>query len=465
MRHDSKDELQTFLVDYAASLAYAQFSEDVVHVAKVRMIDTFSALLGGYSGKPCRIARNLAAQVTSKNNGASVIGAGFKTSPEMAAFVNGSTARYVEMNDVYHRPGSFGGHPSDVVMPVFAAAEHVNANGRDLITALVLAYEIYMRITDEYQKGGFDHTNFCCLASAVAAGKLFGLNPEQMSHCISMAVVPNNSLRQVRLGHLSMYKAVASGQAGRAGLFAALQARAGMEGPHLPFEGEAGWFDHVAKKRIVPKEMGGSSVPFRIKDTLIKQRSSCATTISSILAAEKVAPIRDLSQVKKVTVEVYKSAKEGMATGEHHWNPDSRETADHSIPYVTAATLIDGTLTPASFEDDHLKSPELRALLSKIEVISNDEFTHAYKQMPVEHRTRITVETTDGKRSVGEAGGKLGDLSEAKSDAQVERKFQELSESLIGPQRVKATLDLLWDLDHLDDLTLIAQNTVALAQQ
>ena len=68
--------------------------------------------------------------------------------------------------------------------------------------------------------------------------------------------------------------------------------------------------------------MGGTSVPFRIKDTLIKQRSSCATTISSILAAEKVAPIKDLSQVKKVTVEVYKKAKEGMATGEHHWNPD-----------------------------------------------------------------------------------------------------------------------------------------------
>ena len=104
-------------------------------------------------------------------------------------------------------------------------------------------------------------------------------------------------------------------------------------------------------------------------------------------------------------------------------------------------------------------------MLSKIEVISNEEFTHAYEQMPVVHRTRITVVTTDGKRSVGEAGGKLGDLSEAKSDAQVERKFQELSESLIGPQRVKATLDLLWNLDHLDDLTLIAQNTVALAQQ
>ena len=90
-----------------------------------------------------------------------------------------------------------------------------------------------------------------------------------------------------------------------------------------------------------------------------------------------------------------------MGTGEHHWNPDSRETADHSIPYVVAASLIDKRVTPASFGDARLWSPELRALLPKIEVVTNDEFTAAYERVPVEHRTRVTAVLKNGRRVSG----------------------------------------------------------------
>ena len=208
-----------------------------------------------------------------------------------------------------------------------------------------------------------------------------------------MAVVPNNALNQARTGHLSMWKAVAAGQSGRAGVFAALLAQAGMKGPHAPFEGKAGWCNHVARQVASrSRPSAGAAAPFKIHDTLIKPRASCATTISSILAAEKAARAsRRVDDIEKVTVEVYERAKAGMGTGEHHWNPDSRETADHSIPYVVAAALIDKRLTPSSFGDARLWSPELRALLPKIEVVTNDEFTAAYERVPVEHRTRVTV--------------------------------------------------------------------------
>ena len=78
--------------------------------------------------------------------------------------MNGTTARYVEMNDVYHWPGSAGGHPSDVLMPIFAAAEHARANGRDFLTAVVLGYEIYLRMSDAVKTPGFDCANFCVWA-------------------------------------------------------------------------------------------------------------------------------------------------------------------------------------------------------------------------------------------------------------------------------------------------------------
>jgi 2-methylcitrate dehydratase len=449
------DNIQERLTSYACGLTYTALSADTVHAAKVRIIDTLGALIGGFPGEPCRIARTLAAAMPNAG-GATVIGTRLKTTPDLAAFVNATAARYVEMNDVYHSPGSKGGHPSDVVMPLLAVAEHAQANGREFITAVVLAYEIYLRFSDAVLTPGFDAANFACVGTAVAAGRLLGLTQQQQSHCIAMAVVPNNALNQGRTGHLSMWKAVAAGQAGRAGVFAALLARAGMQGPHLPFEGKAGWCDHVARKRFALDTLGGNGTPFKIGDTLIKQRSSCATTISSILAAEKVsAALSDLQDVERVTVEVYERAKTGMGTGEHHWHPDSRETADHSIPYVVAAALMDGTVTPQSFDDKHLGSATLRSLLPRIEVVANAEFTAAYERLPVEHRTRITAVTRDGKRVVGESGGDKGDLSERKSDAQIARKFRALTAEMLGAERADAILDRLWNLDTLQDVTAI----------
>lgn len=447
------DSIQQRLANYACSLSYADLSPAAIHAAKVRVIDTLGSLIGGFDGEPCRLARSLAAQMPMPN-GATIIGTHTKTTPDMAAFVNSTTSRYLEMNDVYHWPGSSGGHPSDMLLPVLAIGEHAAVSGRNFLTGVVLAYEVYLRIADAVHTPGFDSTNFACLGTAVAAGKLLGLSHAQLLQCISMAVVPNNALGQSRTGHLSMWKAVAAGQAGRSGVFAVLLAREGIAGPHLPFEGTSGWCAYVARERFSLATMGGNGTAFKVQDTLIKPRSSCATTISSILAAEKVAAtLKDIEEIEQVTVEVYERAKAGMGTGEHHWNPDSRETADHSIPYVVAAALMDGTVTPRQFDDDHLRNPELRALLQKIEVVSNPEYTAAYGRLPVEHRTRVTAVTKGGQVVVGEAGGDQGDLSEEKDDAQIEAKFCGLTEAALGAKQVRAILDRLW---HLDDMNNVA---------
>src|ERR1044071_6375388 len=132
MAMQTADHIQSTLSGYAARLSYAALDPETIHAAKTRVIDTLGALIGGFGGEPCRMARDVAARMP-QSSGASVIGTSLKTSPDLAAFVNGTTARYVEMNDVYHWPGSSGGHPSDVLMPIFAAAEHARASGSDLI--------------------------------------------------------------------------------------------------------------------------------------------------------------------------------------------------------------------------------------------------------------------------------------------------------------------------------------------
>ncbi len=447
------DGIQQRLTDYACGLNYESLPPEAVHAAKVRIIDTLGALIGGFFGESCRITRRLAAQMPNPD-GATVIGTRMKTTPDMAAYTNAVAACHADVTDSYHWPGSSHGHPSNLLTPVLAAAEHAQASGGELIASIVLAYEVYLRFSDAVHAPAFDNTNFACIGTAVAAGKLLGLAPEQLAHCVSMAVVPNIILKQAKTG---MFYTVRAGQAGRAGVFAALLARAGMEGPHLPFEGKAGWCEHVARKRFALDTWGGNGTRFKILDTQIKNRPAVGNMISSILAAEKVAPI-SIKDVKQISVEVFDYAKEEYeASGK---NPQSRESAYYSIPYLVAATLLEGTVTLRTYNRAHLSDPKLRTLMEKIEVVENQEFTRAYNLQPQQHRTRVTVITSGGERLVGEAGGDEDDLSAPRSDTQIEEKFRGLTEDVLGAKQVNSILDRLW---HLDEMKNVAEIPPAFA--
>ncbi len=451
------DRIQQQIVEYAGKLNYESLSSDAAHAAKVRVLDTFGALMGGFLDESSRIARQSAARSPSPD-GATVIGTRMKTTPDTAAFVNATTSRCVEMNDTYHGPNSHGGHPSDVIMPVLAAAEYAGCSGREFITGVVLAYEIYLRISDTLpERTGFDCTTFSGIAVAAAAGKMLRLTPEQLEHCVSIGVVPCNPLNQGRSNHLSMWKAVAAGAAGRAGVFAALLARDGMHGPHLPFEGKHGWVKQVAKQPVVLAEMGGNGRAFKIEETLLKKRACCATSVSTILAAENVSgAVRGrIDEVEEVLVDTYANSHRACGSEEHHWNPDSRETADHSIPYGVAATLIDGTVTPRSFDDAHLWNPELRGLMHKVKVRVDADFTRDYERHPVWHRSRVTVVLCDGERIVGETGADETDLSTPMNKEQIERKFRGVTEDLLGSRRVDGIIKMLWQLEDVKNVAAI----------
>jgi 2-methylcitrate dehydratase len=464
--HMPVDPMQQRLVDYARLLTYAALPEDAVHAAKMRIIDTLGSFMGGYYDEPSRIARELGAELACAP-GATLIGTNMTTTPEMAAFVNAITGRSVEANDVTHKAGGRNGHPSDVIMPVLAAAEYVHASGRQFLTAVVLAYEVYLRVSEAMIAPTFDLSNFCSLATAVATGRLWGLDATQLAQCIAIVAVSNIALTQARTAPLTMWKAGASGEAGRAGIFAARIARRGMEGAHQPFEGKNGWCKHIAQKSISLERMGGPGVSFRVQDSIIKPRPSCFLTLTSILAAEKISVAlgRRTDHVQHILVETYAQARNNCGADAHWWSPDSRESADHSIPYAVAVTLKDGTVTSHSFDADRLWDAEVRALLPKVEVVENLDFSAAYDLWPVQHRTRVTVTTIEGERVVGETGGEHGDLSEVWSKERIEAKFRDYAEPMLGAQRATALLALLWNLEQIDDVASIPPQCVVSRQQ
>jgi 2-methylcitrate dehydratase len=446
------DALLELLSTFSADLNYETLPADVVHAATVRIIDTLGALVAGFDGEPCQVGRDVAERFY-RGGGATIFGTQIETTLEMAAFVNATTARYAEMNDVVYQKGGAGGHPSDFIMPILSTAGYVKASGKELITAVVLAYEIYLRLAQKTTLAGFDYTNFVAIAVSAASGKLLGLDQEQLAQSISITVTANNALRQSRTGHLSMWKAAAAGQAGRSGVFAAILASQGMEAPPLPFQGKNGWFNHVVHGELALTNLGG---PFLITETFIKPRGACAWTISSILAAEHVGAFGEVDDVDEIVVETYLRAKEGNGTGEHRWHATTRESADHSIPYVVAAALRDGTVGKEQFDEAHLVDPNIRALVAKVSVVENEGFTKEFEAKPTICRTRVTVTKKDGRKFVGESGGANGDLAAPRDDAEISEKFLMNTSEFIDATRSQSILKMLWGLGSFTDVSVIA---------
>src|SRR6516225_4050882 len=189
-----EDSLGEKLARYATTLRYEDLPEDVIRIAKRTILDTLGCAFGGYSAGPSKIAMKLAGDVNSKQPG-TILLSGIKTSPELAVFANGVMIRYLDFNDAYVSQMNGAGHPSDTIAALLTAGELSQRSGRDLITATVLAYEVYCKIGDvfDYLGHGVDHTTVTGMGAVVGAGKLLGLTPEDMVHAIGITVGGNTA--------------------------------------------------------------------------------------------------------------------------------------------------------------------------------------------------------------------------------------------------------------------------------
>jgi 2-methylcitrate dehydratase len=325
---------------YAVGLRYDDLTPEAIHEAKRRLLDSFGCAMGAMSSEPATIARKLASTATSGDYPATVIGTAHQSTPELAAFANGVLFRYLDYNDTYLslEPA----HPSDNLAAVLAVAEPVGASGRDIITATVLAYEIQCRLCDaaSIRARGWDHVTYGSFSTSLATGKLLGLSEEELVHAQGLAGVPNNAMRQTRVGMLSNWKGCAFANASRNGVFAALLARLGMTGPAPVFEGEMGFFNQVSRQAFDVPTLGsghgpnGNRAPYMINQTYIKFWPAEYHSQSAIDAALQLRDkVGDWRGIQSITIETFNAAVEIIGGEPEKWRPTTRETADHSLPY------------------------------------------------------------------------------------------------------------------------------------
>src|SRR6201981_4075581 len=414
-----KTTLAHQLADYACALRFEDLSKDVVHEVKRRVIDSLGCALGAWKEEPFVIARRVAGDLSAKH-GSTIFGTDHKAPPDWAAFANGCGIRYFDFNDTYlsKEPA----HPSDNISAALAVAESVGGTGPELITAIALAYEVQCRFCDaaSIRARGWDHVTYGTFSTALASAKLMKLDPANTRHAVNIAGVAGAAMRQARAGELSHWKGVAFATAARHGVFSALLARQGMTGPAPLFEGEMGFEKQLGVSLgNVGEKFRGS--PTMILKTSIKYWPAEYHSQSAIEAALFLRrEIGDPARIKSVRIESHDASVDIIGSEPEKWKPETRETADHSLPYITAIALIDGEVTDKQFEPARYMDPKIWKFLENVTVQRNDELSSLYARA-VANIVHVTLQ--DGRLLTKRVDYPLGNALNPGRDKQSEGKF------------------------------------------
>jgi len=452
------DQILNHLCDYAQQLSYRDLPKDVISRTKCIILDTVGCALGGAESAPAKIARAAAAEITSISP-STILVSGRQTSPDLAAFANGVMIRYLDFNDTY--AGSPTCHPSDLLAPVLAVADAVNGNGKDAILGTVLGYEILCGLIDSGARergSNWDQSTYGVIAAAVVAAKLFNLTRERMAHAISLAVSSHISLEQIRRGQISHWKGCALANASRNAVFCAMLAAKGMTGPEQAFEGKAGFLNSTGI-RFEIRPFADCADNYCIMRARLKAFPAGYFSQSAIEAMlELRAQIADADDVKEIRLQTFPAGYEAMGSGAASWQPETRESADHSLPFVMAVALMEGSVEIRHYDQMYYKRADVRALMQKISVRIGEEPVSAWPELPL---NIVDVELKSGKILSSRVAYHLGHFKRFMTDEEQERKFRLLAEPLLPKKQIDDLLNGLRRLDNVDKIKKLISLTVA----
>ena len=439
------------LADYADRLHYDDLDAATIERVKSHVIDTLGCGIAAFDEKPVRICRDVA--LAHAGGSASVIGTNLRTTPDLATFANGAAFRYYDLNDVY--VGPFAAHPSDNIAACLAVAEAERASAVELITAIVLVYEINCRLIDalDIASRGWDPPVMSLPAVALAAGKLMKLPRDQLVQAVNLAINDHIAMGQTRAQTNSDWKGLADAEAGRNAVFATSLARGGLTGPAPIFEGRLGFFQQVSGPANVDIDgFGRRGVSFRIHQCGMKPYQAVIYGQTAIAAGLAVASeVGDLDRI--AAVEIATTLRGYLQTGRdpEKWTPDTRDTADHSLPYITARAMFDGEINNDSYQPEKLRDSRILAFMRKIKVSEDPELTA--RTGPSTVPTRITAILADGQRIVREVDDVPGFVGRPMNRADIERKFRVNVGKRWPTERTDAVLQALWALDQTKGLS------------
>ncbi|HLG74065.1 MAG TPA: MmgE/PrpD family protein [Chloroflexota bacterium] len=406
-----------------------------VHVterAKLLLLDGIGCALAALPEQSCQEVLG----VIGKMGGApecAVIGTPMRTSAPNAVLANAALMRFLDLNDMAwgQKPG---GHPSDNMAFALAYGERERSSGLEVLGAIVVGYEIEARWRQlKTSSQNWDYSTGSSLAGPAMAGRLLRLDPERLANALGLSATFGPTLGIARAGHLSAAKWLASGMVGHTAMIAVELAAAGISGPRTALEGPRGWAQTVSAGADLEELVDPWGGHFGIEDASIKAFPSLATSQAAVAAALQVRQqfAGKVDSIERVMVRMADvEMVRDQVRDEARKSPASRETADHSFPFLIGVALMDGDLSLQQFENERWLQPATQAMMRKIEVVTDPALN---RYLPGAFPAAIEVVLSSGERYRAEVpfapGHHRGGLTAQHVTSKFDRYATPLSES------------------------------------
>ena len=417
------DSISRRLACFANSLSYDDIPEPARKEAKRFLLDSIGCALAALDHDDMQQAYSYVEQLGGSDQ-ATIIGHGARTNAPNAALMNALLVRAMDYNDIYWKQDP--SHPSDIIPAALATGEMHGASGKDLIVGIVIAYELAMRMCLAGDPGvrevGWHHASLTQFVSPLVAGRMLNLNEDQLVAAVGISGSSHFTLGGVVAGHLTNMKNTADPMATEAGVRAALLAATGYTGSAELFEGKEGVFEVIGNVTWDPQKMlSGLGEEFMITECGYKAFPTEALTHQPITAAlEAMAENKiDPHNVKEVAVRTTTRGAD-ILSDPSKYQPTTKETADHSLPYCIAVAIAKGNVLPSDFEERALKDPFVWELLPRIKVVADPEIDALF---PKVKRAIVSITTADGETYTKQEDHAKGRAERPLSDAELIDKF------------------------------------------
>ena len=412
------------LAAFIERVSFEDLSRQACEQLKIRVLDGLGCAIGALEGEPIRMLKRQIDDFGGKNH-CTLIGGG-KTAPDRAALYNSALVRYLDFNDSYLAKGETC-HPSDNLGAVLAATEYAQGSGRELLTALAIAYQVQCRLSDvaPVRAKGFDHTTQGSYALAAAISKALRLNTIQTANAIAISGTAFNALRVTRTGTLSHWKGLAYPNTAFGCAHAAFMAMRGITGPLEVFEGNKGFMDVIAGEFDIDWSQENLE---KVTETILKKYNAeihSQSAIEGILELKKDQSFT-ANEMKGVDLEIFDVAYHIIGGGEEGNKSavSTKEQADHSLPYLLSVAILDDQVMPEQYRQERIGRKDVQDLLRKIRVRPSEAYSQRFpKEMPC----RLTLTLNDGRIFVKEKSDYEGFLTRPMQWETVVKKFEQLS--------------------------------------
>jgi 2-methylcitrate dehydratase PrpD len=431
--------------EFISKTHYGELPKEVVHQAKRCILDLLGVTLAGSNVGLAPLATDIVCTLGGEKE-ATIIGDGRKIPAVHAAFLNGVRGHTLDMDDG-HRYAN--GHPGVVTIPAaIALGERGNVTGKELIEAVVVGYETFIRIATainpSHLKRGFHTTGTVGpLAAAAACSKLLGLSKGEIENALAIGGLQGGGLLEV-LASGQMMKPLHPGRATQAGLMASLLAQKGAEGPDLIFEGEKGFFRAFSDVRDIGdigRDLGGN---FEIMNTYFKLHAACRHVHSTLDALSEIMKGNEIPIDEIETVDVHTYSVAYQLTGQNR-EAKTELAAKFSLPVSVGLMLCYGRAGVDEYSPERIRNPAVQNLAERVNVMVDKERDDVY---PKERSARVDIETK-GKSYSHEVAISKGEPENPASDDELKEKFFPNAARVLPMEKVADLYEMIRDIENI----------------